>query len=71
MNAKDTYIVLQAGTTNVLRDGNDYDFEGEDDEPNATLFSKDDLHIEGEGTLEVYANYNDAISSKDDLEIES
>lgn len=71
MNAKDAYVELAKGSVNVLTDGSDYDFEDGADEPNATLFSKDDLHIQGEGALTVNAKYNDGISSKDDLEIES
>ena len=41
------------------------------DEPNAAIFSKDDLKINGTGTLIVNANYNNGIASKDDLDIKN
>ena len=68
MEADDTEIFLFDGTTSVLRDGASYAFpDPEEDEPNAALFSKDDLVITGNGDLQVYAQYNDGITSKDDL----
>ncbi|MBN2444633.1 MAG: carbohydrate-binding domain-containing protein [Spirochaetales bacterium] len=70
MNAPEgVEIVLGAGTVNTLRDNSNYQFDGTDDEPNATLFAKDDLDISGEGTLHVEANYNDGIACKDDMNI--
>ena len=58
------------GTTNTITDGDSYTFEDSTtDEPNATIFSKDDLTIRGNGTLTVNANYNNGITSKDDLKI--
>jgi len=66
-NAEKAIIILSAGTYNTLTDVSDYIFEGDDDEPNAALFSKDDLTITGTGSLTVYANYNDGITSKDGL----
>ena len=70
-NAKQTIIYLEDWTTNTLEDANDYFFDNEDEEPNATIFSKDDLVIMWNWSLEVTANYNDAIASKDDLYIEN
>lgn len=37
--------------------------------PTAAIYSKDDLIINGSGTLKVYGNYKDGIAGKDDLEI--
>ncbi len=37
--------------------------------PNAAIFSNDDLTINGGGSLTVDANYNNGIQSKDDLHI--
>src|SRR5574344_1981485 len=37
----------------------------------ATIFSKDDLIFEGNGTLNINANYEDGIVSKDDLTFKS
>lgn len=43
------------------------EINSEDNEPNAAIFSKDDLIISGSGSLEVKSNYKDGITSKDDL----
>lgn len=69
-NVKNAYLILADGSENVVTDGENYVFEDETtDEPNATIFSKDDLFISGTGKLTVNSNYNNAITSKDDLEI--
>lgn len=69
-NAELTTIVLADGTQNYLEDSANYMFSSaEEDEPNATLFSKDDLIFSGNGTLTVIGNYNDGITSKDTLTI--
>lgn len=65
-------IILADGTENTLSDGEAYDFADETtDEPNATIFSKQDLTINGNGSLTVTANYNNGIGTKDDLIIVS
>lgn len=68
-----TILILADGTVNVLADQDGYVLADGEDEPNAPLFSKDDLSIyggaEGTGTLTVYANYKDGIVSKDGLVI--
>ena len=70
-SAKNAYLVLDDGSENVVTDGEKYVFEDEaSDEPNATIFSKDDLFISGTGKITVNSNYNNAITSKDDLQIE-
>lgn len=71
-----TMIYLEDGTINTLTDGEEYTFgdeysSKEDEEPNATLYSKSDLIIYGNGTLNVDANYQNAITSKDTLLIEN
>ncbi|MBM7609101.1 hypothetical protein JOD29_002367 [Lysinibacillus composti] len=69
-NAGKTVISLEDDTKNVLSDGDNYVYEkSDDDEPNAALFSKDDLTINGSGTLVVNGNFNDGITSKDELKI--
>lgn len=69
-NAKNTYLILNDGTENVVTDGSDYIFEDEaQDEPSAAIFSKDDLFIDGSGSLVVNGNYRNGIASKDDLEV--
>lgn len=65
-NAKKVIIIVEEGTINTLTDGSTYSTT---DEPDACLFSKDDLVINGTGTLNINANYLDGITSKDDLKI--
>ncbi len=74
-NAEKTVITLAEGTENLVTDGDSYIVEdsliedSESIEPNAAIFSKDDLTINGNGSLTVNANYNNGIQSKDDLKI--
>jgi hypothetical protein len=71
-NAKDTKIVLADNTKNRLTDGAVYSAnKTKKDEPNAALFSRDDLTITGNGSLEITGNYNDGITSKDKLTVEN
>lgn len=63
-------LTLAEGTTNTFSDGASYVYEDDTtDEPNACVFSKDDITINGSGTLIVNGNYEDGIRSKDDLKI--
>lgn len=65
-----THVVLAADSVNRLTDGTSYTFDPGDDEPDGALFSRDDLVLSGEGTLEIDANFKFAIAVKDDLTIE-
>ncbi len=68
--AQATEINLYEGSVNTLTDGDTYLFENpEDDEPDAVLFAKDDLVIDGTGSLTVDANYMNGIVGKDALTI--
>ncbi|MFD0590286.1 carbohydrate-binding domain-containing protein [Paenibacillus sp. GCM10027627] len=68
--AKLTVVTLQEGTTNLVSDGKTYLFpDPSTDEPNAVIFSEDDLTINGSGSLTVKGNYNNGIGSKDKLKI--
>ena len=69
--AKNLYICLDKDTTNTITDGSSYNLAEGTDEPDAAIFSHDDLFIMGEGKLVVNANYNDGITGKDDVNIES
>ncbi len=63
-------IVTLAGSTgNSLTDGGaGYLYEDTvEEEPNAALFSKDDLTINGSGSLTVTAGFNNGVGTKDDL----
>ncbi|CAK4833565.1 unnamed protein product [Aphanomyces euteiches] len=65
-----TIISLQEGTENLVSDGTTYVYpDAATDEPNAAIFSKDDLTINGSGKLVVQGNYNNGITSKDKLKI--
>ncbi len=70
-NAKTTVIELADGSDNTFSDASTYTVFYEDDEPNATIFSKDNLVFRGNGKLTVKGNYGDAIASKDGLLISS
>ena len=71
ISSKKTVISLADGTKNYIKDGSEYVFEDETtDEPNAAIFSKEDLTFIGTGSLEVSGNYDRAIVSKDDLVIQ-
>ena len=70
-NADKVVITLAAGTENHLADGDSYLLEGDATEPDAALFSNDDLTINGTGSLTVEANLNDGIKSDDDLRVVS
>ena len=68
--AKEVIVTLADGSVNTLTDGAQYVYDdAEAEEPNAALFSKADLILEGSGSLTVNANFNNGIQSKDTLEI--
>lgn len=70
ISADKTIITLADGTSNSITDGSSCVLpDVASDEPNAALFSKDDLTINGGGSLAVNGNYNDGITSNDDLKI--
>lgn len=63
-----TMISLEAGTTNTVSDGSTRTYtDTANQEPDATIFSKDDLVFNGTGSLTVKANAGDGIKSKDSL----
>ena len=71
-NAKKAILSLADGTENNITDGETYVLEDESsNDPNAAIFSKDDMTIIGTGKLTVNANYNNGIASNDDLKIQS
>ncbi len=66
-------LTLADGTENTVTDGGayfQYDIPAEE-EPDAALFVKDSLTINGTGKLVVNASYNNGIGAKDDLLIVS
>jgi len=62
-------LTIVEGTSNSVTDGQSYNFASGEDEPDAAIFSKNDLTINGGGTLTVTGNYNNGICSKDNLVI--
>lgn len=69
-SADKVVITLADGAENRLTDGVSYVYPDQTTtEPDAALFSNDDLTINGAGSLVVVANHNDGIASDDDLKI--
>lgn len=71
LQADKVIINLADGSSNSLSDGSSYTLLDGEDEPNATLYSKDDLTINGLGSLTIDSNYNHGIYTKDDLKLVS
>ena len=71
IHADKVMVTLGSQTENYLTDGATYTSIDENEEPDAALFSKSDMTINGDGALIVKANYNNGITSKDDLKIVS
>ncbi len=70
VKADKTVISLENGTENFISDGENYVYSSDStDEPNAAIFSKDDLTINGSGKLTLQSNFNNGITSKDNLVI--
>lgn len=59
-------LVIELVGENYLKDGSSYDSKLDED-IKGTIYSKADLTFTGEGFLNVTANYQDGIVSKDDL----
>lgn len=64
-------LTLEAGTENLISDGTEYQYAEGEDEPDAPIFTKGDLTINGSGSLKVYGNYQSGIRSKDNLMVVS
>lgn len=65
-------LVIELFGTNILEDASNYVYVDEtNQEPNACLFSKDDLTIKGTGKLIINGNFNNGIGTKDDLKIKN
>lgn len=67
---KETLIILAEGSVNNLADtAREVPTDENADYATAVIYSKDDLQIEGNGTLNVTANFNKGIFSKNDIDI--
>lgn len=69
VSADKVFLTLADGTENKVTTGSSFVFAEGEDEPDAAVFSKEDLVINGSGSLVVSAGYQDGIVSKDDLKI--
>ncbi len=65
--ADKVFLTLAQGSENMLSDGGEYTRSENDDNVDGVIFSKDDLTINGSGSLTVTAGYQHGIVSKDDL----
>lgn len=66
-SADKVLITAYKGTTNTLSDGTSYTGDFKDTNVDGTIFSKTDLTLNGEGTLNITGNYKCGAVSKDDL----
>lgn len=66
-DADKTFITLAKDSKNTVSDGSVYELPEGEDEPDAAIFSKDSLTINGWGELTVNGNYSCGIRSKDDI----
>jgi hypothetical protein len=66
-------LTLADGTENTVTDGGENFVYADEtnEEPNAAIFSKDDMTINGTGALTVNAGFNNGIGTKDDLIVAS
>ncbi len=64
-------VTLADGSTNYLKDGGSsfVYVDSVEEEPNAALFSKDDIVIRGNGELIIEGGFNNGITGKDNLSI--
>jgi hypothetical protein len=70
-DAEEATIVAQNGTVNTLNDNRPQKVGNSELAGNACIYSKDDLSIQGKGTLIVNASYNKGIHTKNDLKIKN
>ena len=68
VNADKTFITTTSGNTNKLTVTGSFTADG-DTNTDAVIFSKDDLVLNGLGTITVSSAYGNGITSKDDLKV--
>ncbi|MBQ6493761.1 MAG: carbohydrate-binding domain-containing protein [Erysipelotrichaceae bacterium] len=66
INGDEITITLAEGSNNTITDSGDYE-QIDDNSVDALIYSKADLIINGNGTLNLKSSYNHGIVSKDDL----
>lgn len=65
--ADKVFITAAAGTANALSDASAYEDADDGDTPDGCLFSKDDLTINGAGSLAITGSYKHGVVGKDAL----
>ena len=65
--ADKVFITAAPGSVNMISDSPDYSIIDGDTTPDAAVFSKEDLTINGSGSLTINGSYKHAVVSKDDL----
>lgn len=70
-NAEEATVVAQNGTVNTLNDNRARKVGNQELAGNACIYSKDDLSVQGQGTLIINASYNKGIHTKNDLKIKN
>lgn len=70
-NADEVKIKAIDGTVNYVTDNRAQNNASEDEAGSACIYSKDDLKIQGQGTLFVSSSYNNGIQSKNDIKIKN
>lgn len=68
-NADKVFLTAYKDTENKISDGTSYSSKDISDNADGAIFSKADLTVNGEGTLNISGNYKCGIASKDDLNI--
>ena len=66
-SADKVFLTAAEGTVNSIADGASYSYTDGETTPDAAVFSKEDLTINGAGSLTIRGNYKHAVVSKDDL----
>ena len=69
-NAKKVFVTLAAGTDNILTNGGSYE-QFDDNNIDAVIFAKDDITLNGEGSLTINASNGHGVVGKDDIAITS
>lgn len=67
--ADKVFLTLAAGTENHMESGETYSDAALSDNAGGTIFTHDDLTINGSGSLNIVANYKHGIDANDDLVI--
>lgn len=62
-------VTLAEGSDNVLSDAESYSFSDGETEPDAAVFCRSDMTINGDGSLSVSGLYNDGLKCKDGLKM--